>query len=54
MMASVMGRNRTPAWNGEYPRISCMNSDRKKKVANMPRVTEKATVFPAENAGILK
>ncbi len=24
MIISVIGRNRTPAWNGVYPRISCM------------------------------
>ena len=37
-----------------YPRISCMYSDRKKNVANIPSETANATVLPAENAGIRK
>ena len=54
MIISVIGRNRTPAWNGVYPRISCMYNDRKKNVANIPSETANATVLPAENAGIRK
>ena len=54
MIMTVIGRNRTPASNALYPRISCMYSDMKKNVANMPNETLNATVAPAENAGMRK
>src|SRR6187455_2966046 len=53
-MASVIGRNRTPASNAEYPWISCMYNERKKNEANIPSETENATRFPAEKAGMRK
>ena len=53
---SVIGRNRSPAWNARVPRRYglCMYRLRKKNVANMPSETENATRLPAENAGIRK
>ena len=54
MIATVIGRKRTPASNALYPRISCMYNDMKKNVANMPNETLNATVAPAENAGMRK
>ena len=54
MIIRVIGRNRTPASNGVYPRICCRYRLMNRKIENIPSETENATVLPAENAGIRK